>query len=101
MFTILAMILVIIGAINWFAVGVFDYNIIDAIFTAEAYLGARIVYGLVGVAAMWLLIYLIINKFSPSRINAPDAMKNSKCKSGACSDNRVRHDNTMNDDITN
>ncbi len=101
MFTIISMILVIIGAINWFAVGVFDYNIIDAIFTAEAYIGARIVYGLVGVAAVWLLIYLIVNKFSPSRINAPDAMKKGKCNSDSCIDNRVRHDNTMNDDITN
>ncbi len=80
MFTIIAMILVIIGSINWFAVGLFDFNIVNWIFTSEAYLGAQIVYGLVGLAGLWLLIYLIVNKFSPSRINAPDAMKKKSNK---------------------
>lgn len=74
MFTVLSMILVIIGAINWFSVGVFDFNFIDYIFQ-NAYIGARIIYGIVGVAGIWLLIYLVINKFSPLRINAPDCMK--------------------------
>ena len=101
MFTIIAMILVIIGSINWFAVGVFDFNIVEAIFTAEAYLGAQIVYGLVGVAGLWLLIYLIVNKFSPSRIGAPDAMKKNSCNHKKSSDMDILVDNTNNEDIKN
>ena len=100
MFTIIAMILVIIGSINWFAVGVFDFNIVNWIFTAEAYLGARIVYGLVGLAGLWLLIYLIVNKFSPSKINAPDSMKKNCCKKDS-NNYDVVIDNAHNDDIRN
>lgn len=70
MITILCLILVIIGAINWFSVGVFDFNIIDWIFPGNAYIGARIVYGIVGIAALWLLVYLIYNRFNAKRIHA-------------------------------
>ncbi|MEG1508826.1 MAG: DUF378 domain-containing protein [Clostridia bacterium] len=69
MITILSILLVIVGAANWFSVGVFNFNFVDWIFQ-NAYLGARIVYGIVGVAGLWLIIYLIYNKFSPKRIRA-------------------------------
>lgn len=59
MITIIALILVILGSLNWFAVGAFNFNIINWIFGANAYLGARIVYCIVGVAGMWLIYYLI------------------------------------------
>lgn len=70
MITIASLILVIVGAINWFSVGVFDFNIVNWIFPGDAYIGARIVYAIVGIAGLWLLIYLIFNKFNPRRINA-------------------------------
>lgn len=70
MITVISLILVIIGAINWFSVGVFDFNIIDWIFAGDMYIGARIIYGIVGIAALWLFIYLIYNKFSGRRIGA-------------------------------
>lgn len=58
MITVIAMILMIIGAFNWFSVGVFDFNFVDWIFTSNAYIGARILYGIIGVAALWLVFYL-------------------------------------------
>ncbi|MEG1536322.1 MAG: hypothetical protein RR416_05060, partial [Clostridia bacterium] len=39
-------------------------------FNANLYMGPKIVYGLVGVAGMWLFVYLLINKFSPKRFCA-------------------------------
>ncbi|MEG1608598.1 MAG: DUF378 domain-containing protein [Clostridia bacterium] len=69
MFTILCMLLVIIGAVNWFSVGVFNFNIVNWIFTAQYYVGARVIYGLVGVAGLWLVAYLIYNKFSSKKLN--------------------------------
>lgn len=69
MFTILCMLLVIVGAVNWFSVGVFNFNIINWIFTARYYVGARVIYGLVGVAGLWLVGYLIYNKFNSRRIH--------------------------------
>lgn len=101
MFTIITMILVIIGSINWFSVGVFDFNIINWIFTAEAYLGAQIVYGLVGIAGLWLIIYLIVNKFRPSSIGAPDSMRKDCCIQKSSRDMDILVDNTNNEDIKN
>ncbi|HRF36708.1 MAG TPA: DUF378 domain-containing protein [Clostridia bacterium] len=74
MITVIAMILMIIGAFNWFSVGVFDFNFVDWIFTSNAYIGARILYGIIGVAALWLVFYLAYNKFSGRRINAPESV---------------------------
>ena len=59
---------------NWFSVGVFDFNFINWIFTSNAYIGARILYGIVGVAGLWLVFYLAYNKFSGRRINAPESV---------------------------
>lgn len=80
MITVISLLLVIIGAFNWFSVGVFDFNFINWIFTPEAYLGARIVYGIVGVCGLWLLIYLIYNKFCGRRINAPESVMGRRKK---------------------
>ena len=58
---IIAFILVIVGSIVWFMVGVFDFNLVAYIFGAGS--GAvisRIIYSLVGVSALWLVIYTLI-----------------------------------------
>ena len=70
MITILALILLIVGALNWLSVGIFDFNFINWIFTSEAYVGARILYATAGLAGIWTGVYLIYNKSSPKRINA-------------------------------
>lgn len=61
--TIIAFALAIIGAIVWGLVGIFDYNVVAAIFGAGA--GAiisRVIYTLVGVAGLWLILYWAIYK---------------------------------------
>lgn len=61
--TIIAFVLAIIGAIVWGLVGIFDYNVVAAIFGAGA--GAiisRVIYTLVGVAGLWLILYWAIYK---------------------------------------
>ena len=78
MITIIALILVTIGAINWLSVGIFDFNIVNWIFTPSAYVGARVIYALVGIAGVWLIAYLIYNKFSPKRIHAIEDMAHHK-----------------------
>lgn len=78
MITVVCIILVAIGAINWFSVGVFDYNIVDAIFKGDAYIGAQIIYGIIGIAGLYLLVYLIYNRFSGVRIHAPECMWRKK-----------------------
>jgi len=49
-----AMVLVIIGGLNWGLVGLFRYSLVDAIF-GPASLLTRIVYVLVGLSALYLI----------------------------------------------
>lgn len=67
MITIIAMILTIIGALNWLLVGVFNFNLVTFIFGASVF--TAIVYILVGLAGIWLIYYLIKHKFRSSDIN--------------------------------
>lgn len=55
----LAVILVIIGGINWGLVGAMNLNLVDKVFTAGGLI-SRIVYILVGLSALYLL--LIVGK---------------------------------------
>lgn len=48
-----ALTLVIIGGLNWGLVGFFDYNLVDALFGQGSAL-ARIIYGLVGLSAVYV-----------------------------------------------
>ena len=52
----IALTLVIIGAINWLLVGLFEFNLVDAIFGSLSFL-ARTIYTLVGIAGLWSLAF--------------------------------------------
>lgn len=53
----ITLILVIIGGLNWGLVGLFDFDLVAAIFGEMTPL-SRIVYVLVGLSALWQLIPL-------------------------------------------
>ena len=59
--TIISFILVLIGAIVWLLVGLFDFNLVTSVLgTGEAgVVAARVIYSLVGISALWLLFYWI------------------------------------------
>lgn len=48
----IALILIIIGAINWGLIGLFRFNLVELIFGDMTIL-ARIIYALVGIAGLW------------------------------------------------
>ena len=55
---ILTLVLVIVGGLNWGLVGIFGFDLVAAITGAsfgDTNLISRIVYGLVGLAAIWLI----------------------------------------------
>ena len=54
-----ALILVIIGALNWLLVGLFQLDLVAAIFGGQSAALARIVYALVGVAGLWTIGLLV------------------------------------------
>jgi hypothetical protein len=48
----IALVLIIIGAINWGLIGIFNFNLVSAIFGNMTVI-SRIIYGLVGVSGLW------------------------------------------------
>ncbi|MBQ3224028.1 MAG: DUF378 domain-containing protein [Clostridia bacterium] len=53
-----SLVLVIIGALNWLLVGLFQYDLVAGIFGGQTALISRIVYALVGVAGLWCISLL-------------------------------------------
>lgn len=54
---IVTLVLVIIGGLNWGLVGIFDLDLVAAIFGAGSVL-SRLIYILVGLSALWQLMPL-------------------------------------------
>ena len=48
----IALVLIIIGAINWGLIALFEFNLVAAPF-GEMSVWSRIVYGLVGLSGLW------------------------------------------------
>ena len=48
----IALVLIIIGAINWGLVGIFSFNLVDSIFGTMSMI-SRIIYALVGISGLW------------------------------------------------
>ncbi|MBE5785044.1 MAG: DUF378 domain-containing protein [Clostridiales bacterium] len=49
----LALILVIIGALNWGMIGLFQFDLVASIFGGMSGIVSRIIYTLVGLAGIW------------------------------------------------
>ena len=49
---IIALILVIVGAINWGLIGLFNFDLVATLFGAMSTI-SRIIYTLVGIAGLW------------------------------------------------
>lgn len=49
----LSLILIIIGALNWGLVGIFQFDLVAAIFGGMSGVVSRIIYTIVGLAGIW------------------------------------------------
>ncbi len=54
----LVLVLMIIGGLNWGLIGFFKYNLVDSIFGSDLFIISRIIYALVGLAAIWGISFL-------------------------------------------
>jgi uncharacterized membrane protein YuzA (DUF378 family) len=54
----LALILVIVGALNWLLVGLFRYDLVANLFGGQTALLSRIIYSLVGFAGLYCISLL-------------------------------------------
>lgn len=54
----LALILSIIGSLNWGLVGIFQFDLVAWLFGGQGSLFSRIVYTIVGLAGLWCISFL-------------------------------------------
>jgi uncharacterized membrane protein YuzA (DUF378 family) len=54
----ISLILVILGAINWLLVGLFQFDLVAWLFGGQTAMLSRIVYSLVGIAGLWCISLL-------------------------------------------
>ena len=52
----IALILTVVGALNWGLVGFFDFNLVSSIFSGARTMGSVITYTLIAAAALWLIL---------------------------------------------
>jgi hypothetical protein len=58
----IALTILILAGIHLLVAGIFDLNVIEMIFGTTDTLGAQIVYGVIGVSALWCIKYY---KYTP------------------------------------
>ncbi|MFZ5753303.1 MAG: DUF378 domain-containing protein [Bacillota bacterium] len=58
----IALLLVIIGALNWGFIGLFNFDLVAALFGGQTSLLSRIVYSLVGLAGLYSITFLLGNR---------------------------------------
>ncbi len=54
----IALTLAIIGGLNWGCIGLFGFDVVAALFGGQAGIISRIIYSLVGIAALWCIVLL-------------------------------------------
>lgn len=54
--TMIALILLIVGGLNWLLVGLFEFDLVAALFGGQTEILSRIVYIVVGLSAIWVLV---------------------------------------------
>lgn len=65
----IALVLVIIGGINWGSIGLFQFDIVGWLFGGQAAIISRIIYTLVALAAVWCISLL----FRENEVMATDS----------------------------
>ena len=60
----LALILVIIGAVNWGLIGFFRYDLVSSIFGGQYEIISRIIFAIVGIAGIYAISFFFRNRES-------------------------------------
>jgi uncharacterized membrane protein YuzA (DUF378 family) len=55
---VISLILIILGGLNWLSVGLFEYDVVSEIFGGASEVGSRIVYTVIGIAALYAIALL-------------------------------------------
>ena len=53
----IALVLVVIGALNWALIGLFQFDLVGAIFGGMTSMLSRLIFTIVGIAGLWALTF--------------------------------------------
>lgn len=63
---VIALILTIVGAINWGSIGIFGFDIVGSLFGGQLSVFSRIIFTIVGLAGLWAITFFfrdnVLNK---------------------------------------
>ena len=62
MLALISFILVTIGCINWFCIGILQFDFVAGIFGSQSNIFSRLIYTLVGIASIIMVVNFITNK---------------------------------------
>ena len=62
MFDNIALVLVIIGALNWGSIGLFGVDLVGSLFGGQGSMISRIIFTVVGLAGLWAITLLFKEK---------------------------------------
>jgi len=62
MFNFIALLIVISGSLNWFAIGVFQFDLVAGIFGSQSVFFSRFVYTVIGLSGFWSLFVTLFKK---------------------------------------
>lgn len=62
MLALISFLLVTIGSLNWFSIGILQYDFVAGIFGSQSNVFSRLIYALVGIASIVMVVNLIKNK---------------------------------------
>lgn len=60
----IALILVVIGAVNWGLIGFFQFNLVSFLFGDVTTILSRIIYALVGIAGLYAITFVTKSKYT-------------------------------------
>lgn len=69
---IVTQVLIIVGGLNWLLVGLFQFDLVAALFGGQSAGLSRIVYVLVGLSAIWQLVRFSALNTTPARVGTVD-----------------------------
>ena len=67
----LSLLLVIVGAINWGLIGLFQFDLVAFLFGGQASLISRVLYTVIGAAGVWSISMLFTSREARNAADAP------------------------------
>ncbi|WAT15749.1 DUF378 domain-containing protein [Xanthomonas fragariae] len=74
---LITLVLLIVGGLNWGLIGLFQLDLVAALFGGQDAPLSRVVYTLVGICALWQLVPLFRNNHSPTEHHTSPHVRNN------------------------